>query len=153
MKTLLLTLAIFITLCVNAQTPMPQGNVIFKEFDNSNASFTVPEGKSWYIYNIYSDYVAGGTLKYNEYEKKNVLENTEDVRIFIKELNGKLKTDYSKNIYGPQVYRGSNNATTITLPIIFSENTTFSLITLLGNTGQMTLHTGLSYISIIEVTN
>ena len=153
MKKTLLLLAITCTLFFGsqAQESMPKGEIMFVEFDNSNATFQVPEGKSWFIYNIYSDYVVGGTVI--QYEGKSLLQDPDDVRIFIKDLDGKMKTDYTKNIYGPQVYRSTNASTVIPFPLNFTDKTSFSLIALNGVLGRLTPHPGSCYISIIEVAN
>lgn len=137
----------------NAQTAIPNGKVKLIEFTNESANFEIPEGKSWIIYNIFSDYLVDGELKYNEYKKANLLENSLDVRVFIKDLNGVEKTNYLKNIYGTQLYRSTNASTVIPYPIIFPEKTLFSLIILKGDIGSLQLHNGKGYISLIEIEN
>jgi autotransporter-associated beta strand protein len=141
------------TLSVNAQSSILQGKAQLLEFTNTSASFTVPEGKTWVIYSIFSDYVTGGTVKYNEYRKVNEFANEEDIRIFLKDLNGVQKTDYLKNKYGTQFYRSSDASTVIPYPIIFPEKTRFNLIVLSGDLGSLKEYNGKAYISLMEITN
>jgi hypothetical protein len=152
-KLLFLLLTFLFIFNLNAQTSIPNGKTKLIEFTNETASFIIPEGKSWIIYNIFSDYLADGEVKYNDYQKKNLLENSLDVRVFIKELNGIEKTNYSKNIYGTQLYRSTNASTVIPYPIVFPEKTLFSLVILKGDLGSLQLHNGKGYISLIEVDN
>jgi len=122
-------------------------------FDNGNASFTVPEGKRWEIVNVFSDYVVGGVVEYDEYLKKNELNNTSSIRIFIKDLNGVEKTNLVKHIYGTQLYRSSGGLSGFSYPIIFPEKTTFNLIVVKGDLGNLEMFDGEAYISLIEVDN
>jgi hypothetical protein len=148
--------ALFLSLCslsVTAQTAVPKGKAQLIEFTNATAKFTVPEGKTWMIYSIFSDYVTGGQVKLNDYTKKNELVEEDDIRIFIKDLNGVQKTDYLKNIYGTQLYRSSNASTVIPYPIIFPEKTTMTLIVLKGDLGSLKEYDGKAYISLIEIDN
>lgn len=136
-----------------AQTTIPKGKAQLIEFTNATAKFTVPDGKTWVIYSFFSDYIADGVIKYNESYKVKELES-EDVRIFLKELNVVEKTNYIKSIYGTQLYRSSNASTVIPYPLVFPEKTTFSLINLKGsNLGEVLLYNGSAFISFIEVDN
>ncbi|MFK7031906.1 hypothetical protein [Flavobacterium oreochromis] len=137
----------------NAQTAIPNGKVKLIEFTNDSANFNIPEGKAWVIYSVFSDYIVDGVLKFNNYEKKNFLDNSLDVRIFIKDWNGLEKTNFLNNIYGTQLYRSTNASTVIPFPIVFPEKTTFSLIILKGDIGSLELHNGKAYISFIEIDN
>ncbi len=137
----------------NAQTTIPKGKVQLIEFTNANAKFTVPEGKTWVIYSIFGDYVTGGKVEYSDFNKRNQLRGADDIRIFLKDLNGVQKTDYVNNLYGTQLYRSTDAATVIPYPIIFPEKTKFNLIILKGDLGGLQLHTGSAYISLIEVDN
>jgi hypothetical protein len=139
-------------LSLNAQTSIPTGKAHLIEFTNETAQFTVPEGKSWFIYNIFTEYMVDGVFKLNEYSKKNEYSNFLYVRILLKDLNGIEKTNLSKNIYGTQFYF-SAGVSVIPYPIIFPEKTTFSLINLKGDLGSLKLYDGKAYISIMEVDN
>jgi len=129
------------------------GTIKLIEFTNETAKFTVPAGKNWQVYSIFSDYVTGGTEKYNTYREEIELEQTKDIRIFLKDLNGIEKTNYIKNIYGTQLFRSTNASTVIPYPIIFPEKTTFNLIILKGNLGALQLYDGKAYISLVETDN
>ena len=136
-----------------SQTAIPKGKTQLIEFTNATAKCTVPVGKTWIIYSIFSDYVVDGTITVNEYSKKNELTGQADVRIFLKDFNGSVKTNYIKNIYGTQLYRSTNASTVISYPVIFPEKTEFSLIILKGELGELELHNGSAYISFIEIYN
>jgi len=137
----------------NAQTTIPKGKAQLIEFTNETGKFTVPEGKTWHMYSIFSDYVADGTVKYDEYTKENQLVGEKDIRIFLKDLNGIEKTNYVKNIYGTQLFRSLNSSTVIPYPLIFPERTSFNLIILKGNMGNLQLYGGKAYISLMETDN
>ena len=148
--------ALFLSVCTlsgNAQTSLPKGKAQLIEFTNATAQFTVPEGKSWFIYSVFSEYVVDGVVKFNEYTKTNEYANSLDIRIFIKDMNGTEKTNYIKNIYGTQLYRSTDASTVIPYPIIFPEKTTFNLIILKGDLGSLKLYGGKAYISLLEVDN
>jgi hypothetical protein len=138
---------------VNAQIDVPKGKAQLIEFTNETAKFTVPEGKTWMVYSVFSDYVTEGTININEYSQEKELVGTKEIRIFLKDLNGIEKTNYSKNIYGTQLFRSSNASTVITYPIILPEKTTFNLIILKGDLGSPQLYKGKAYISLIETEN
>lgn len=152
----LLTL-VLIALSINAFSQSLEkyadGKVKLIEFTNDSANFNIPEGKAWIIYNVFSDYIVDGVVKFNDYAKKNFLDEPLDVRIFVKDLNGIEKTNYLNNIYGTQLYRSTNASTVIPYPIMFPEKTTFSLIILKGDIGTLQLHNGKAYISLIEIDN
>jgi hypothetical protein len=156
LKKSILTFTLFLcvfSLSSIAQTTTPNGKAQLIEFNNTTANFSVPDGKTWVIYNIFSDYTVDGVMKYNEYDKKNRYEGGLDIRIFLKDLNGVEKTNYVKNFFGTQLYRSTNASTVIPYPIIFPEKTTFNLIVLKGELGILQLHGGTGYISLIEVDN
>ncbi len=137
-----------------AQTVVPSGKAILKEFTNATAHFEVPEGKYWVVYGIFSDYVSGGTIKLDQFTKTNVMENSEEVRIFMKNLNGTQVTDLSKNIFGTQLYRSTNASSVIPFPVVFPEKTSFDLLLVKGeDIASLKEHTGKGFISIMEVNN
>ena len=155
-KLTIFVVTLFLSVCSlsgNAQATIPKGKAQLIEFTNETAKFTIPEGKTWYVYSIFSDYVVGGTVKYNEYAKEDRLEESKDVRIFLKDLNGIEKTNYIKNIYATQLFRSSDASTVIPYPIVFPEKTTFNLIILKGNLGSLQLYGGNAYISLVETDN
>lgn len=119
----------------------------FVQFNNFNATFEVPAGKTWVIHQIFSGFTtdvktnADGSI------------TSTPVRIFIKTLNGDIKTDFEGNRFGPQVYQSNNTAATIAYPIVLPEKTTFSLIILKGDPGACSAYDGTGYMSYYEVTN
>ena len=44
-----------ISLTSAAQTAIPKGKATLIEFTNTSAKFKVPEGKTWYIYNVFCE--------------------------------------------------------------------------------------------------
>lgn len=108
MKTFLISSAliisqfIFCSLSVDAQPNTPKGKEQLVEFNNTTGKFTVPEGKTWYIYNILSD-----------------VENLdgERTRIKLKSVN-----DLVFSGGGPIVYK---YGVAMNFPLIFKENTKF----------------------------
>jgi hypothetical protein len=149
MKKLFLTLVAFFCLgvTVNAQASFLKSKAQLIEFTNDSANFTVPEGKTWVIYSIFSDHTVISP------SKSYLLI---DIRIFLKNINGDEKTNYTKNIYGPLLYWSSATRaglTSVPYPIIFPEKTSFSLIIFKGSgpLDRMELHNGKAYISLIEI--
>ena len=136
-----------------SQSNIPKGKVQLIEFTNLNSSFTVPEGKHWMIYSVFSDLTTEGNIKYNEYSKINELENQKTIRVFLKEMNGIEKTNYSKNIYGPQLFHSFDNAKMIIYPMLLPEKTSFRLSVLKGDPGNLSEYNGKAYISFIEIDN
>ena len=143
----------FYSIFVSAQITIPTGKARLIEFTNANAQFSVPEGKAWIIYSVFSDYAVDGVMKYEEYFKEDRLKDELGVRVFLKDLNGVEKTNLIKNVYGPQLYRSNTIATGISYPIIFTEKTTFNLILLKGDLSKIKLYKGAGYISLMEIDN
>ncbi|MEX1002499.1 MAG: hypothetical protein WDZ35_10335 [Crocinitomicaceae bacterium] len=119
----------------------------FIQFNNFSASFEVPEGKTWIIHSIFSGAV-GELIKHTDGTT-----STLPVRIFIKTLNGDIKTDYQGDRFGPQVYQSDNTAATIAYPITLPSGTKFSLVIVTGNPGSCKAYNGSAYMSLYEVTN
>lgn len=140
---LLGALFLFLTTSFSLQQKAAQ----FVQFNNFSASYEVPAGKTWVIQQIFSSFT-------NEI-KTNADGTTSPVpvRIFIKTLNGDIKTDFEGNRFGPQVFQSDNTAATISYPIVLPEKTTFSLIIVKGDPGKCTMFDGTGYMSYYEVTN
>jgi hypothetical protein len=105
--------AIFLTvlaLSVNAQATIPKGKSQLIEFTNSTAKFAVPEGKTWYIYNVFCEqtYTQGTEEK--------------DACILFKSINNII---FNKG-KGPLVYY-YNTALVLNFPLVFTEKTQFEL--------------------------
>lgn len=114
------------------------------QFNNFTANFEVPAGKTWIIHQIFTSFttdVEPGTTQ------------PKPIRIYIKTLNGDIKTDWAGNRFGPQVFQSNNTAATISYPIVFPESTKFSLVMIKGDPGSCAAFDGSGYISFDEVTN
>ena len=117
------------------------------QFNNYTSNFEVPSGKTWVIHQIFSNYIAdAGTDNEGNPTGK-------PVRIYIKTLNGDIKTDWQGNRFGPQVFQSNNTGATISFPLVFPEGTKFSLVIIKGNPGDCKAFEGSGYISFFEVTN
>jgi hypothetical protein len=85
---------------------VPQGKANLIEFNSNNAVFIVPEGKTWYVYNVFC-------------ERKSVQDTEESPNaIVLKRVNNLI---FKK---GPLVYLSES---AINFPLIFPEKTTFEL--------------------------
>ena len=108
-KITFLIATLFLIVCsfsVNGQTETPKGKMNAKSFSNANAKFTVPDGKIWYITNIFSSLKdASGNNNY----------------IFLKSLG---EVDYNDN--GPCLSNYARNY--IVYPIIIPSNTSFEIL-------------------------
>lgn len=115
-------LTLLLILCLNSLSIsaqiVPKGKVNLIEFNSNNSVFKVPEGKTWYIYNVYC-------------ERKSVQETEESANaIVLKRINDLV---FKK---GPLVYLSE---TAINFPIIFPEKTTFELEILSSSMTQATM--------------
>ena len=112
-KTPLFIIALFLTLTLSiskgfAQAGIPKGKAHLVEFTNETAKFKVPEGKTWYIYNVFGE--------------RRFLQGVEekDLRIILKSINNiNFKS-------GPVLYY-YNTGLTINYPLIFPEKKSFEL--------------------------
>jgi hypothetical protein len=136
------------SLSVKAQTTIPNGKAQLIEFTNATAQFTVPAGKTWYVYSILTDWST------NTVKDEAGYYSSDDIRVFIQSLNGQVKTDYKTNKMGPQLGSRSTSPSPGTgYPIIFPENTSLKLIQLFGVEGKWKEYNGSAFISLIEVDN
>ena len=137
----------------NAQTTIPKGKAQIIEFNNSTAKFTVPAGKTWYIINLFSDCTTNLTYDSEGYLK------ADEIRIFIKSINGSIITDIANKKYGPVIYRGPMHERMQPLPIILPENSTIEFLVTSGdwqakNKSAMTINNVLkAYLNIVEIDN
>jgi hypothetical protein len=135
------------SLSINAQTIMPKGKAQLIEFTNTTAKFTVPDGKAWYICNVFSDYridckLVDGRL------------TGSSTRVLLKSLNGVVKTDITKNQFGTQLFMSTDASLAISMPLILPEKTTFELILMSGDAfSDIKLYSGKGYLNIIETDN
>jgi len=133
----------FILTSANTQQKTPQ----FIQFNNFTGNFEVPVGKTWVINQIFSSFTS--EVKTNPDGTTTII----PVRIFIKALNGDIKTDYAGNRFGPQVFQSNNTSATISYPIVLPEKTVFSLVIVKGDPGNCSAFDGSGYMSLFEVTN
>ena len=119
----------------------------FQQFNNFTAQFEVPVGKTWVIQQIFSSFTTQIITAVDGTSEAN------PVRIFIKTLNGDIKTDWEGNRFGPQVFQSDNTAAVINYPITLPEKTKFSLVIVQGNPGNLKSFDGSGYISYTELTN
>ncbi|UKN00440.1 hypothetical protein K6119_11925 [Paracrocinitomix mangrovi] len=117
------------------------------QFNNFSADFEVPQGKTWVIQSIFSSSI-GEVVTEADGTK-----STLPVRVFIKTLNGEIKTDWQGNRFGPQVFQSDNTAASIAYPITLPEGTKFSLVMITGNPGDCKAFNGSGFMSLYEVTN
>ena len=134
-KTLILVLAlafVAFTTVLKAQTSIPNGKVRLIEFTNDSAAFTVPEGKAWYIINVFT---ATGNYP---------------ISIYLKSLNDKELT--SRRVYGSNVLLFGKEESIIKFPIAFPSGTKFEMIILkMGLINEYSDQT--AYLNYIEVDN
>ena len=117
------------------------------EFSNVSAKFVVPDGKTWIIHSVISDYITN----LRKIDSEGYFDS-EDIRIFIKSLNGVPKTNITRLIFGPLLY-GSDGRFGLRFPIVFPEKTTFELITVQGKLSSKKKYNGKSYLSLVESSN
>lgn len=117
------------------------------EFNNFTANFEVPAGKTWVIESIFSNSI--GELISNP----DGTTSSTPVRIFIKTINGNIKTDWQGNRFGPQVFQSNNKAGVVSYPITLPEGTKFSLVIVSGDPGKCKEFNGSGFMSLFEVTN
>lgn len=132
----------------NAQSTIPKGKAQLIEFTNSTAKFTVPDGKTWFINNVFSDYE--GNPMVSKYDNKIA---GCSISIFFKSINGVSKTDISKNLYGAKLY--STSGLSLEMPIVLPEKTIIELIIIYNdfNEDAKKVFNGSGYMSIIETDN
>ena len=121
------------------------------QFNNSAAKFSVPKGKTWEIANVFSAAIGPEGFGYDD----DGYSDFDEVRVFIKSINGDVLTDLSSRQLGPVIYRGPNHERTHALPIILPGGTEFELLICTGSWGDpndtMQVHQTLeAYLNVIE---
>jgi hypothetical protein len=117
-----------------SQVVIPKGKVLLLEFSNASAKFTVPEGKAWYVINVFA---APGKTSIN---------------VFLKSINAKdLSTSRlsSTNLF---LFK-SNEKVTFSFPLAFPSNTTFELSIVSFDLLSSDIDEKTAYINIIEADN
>jgi len=117
------------------------------QFNNFTANFEVPAGKTWVIQDIFSNFTPSVETGIDGNAK------IKPVRIYIKTLNGDIKTDWQGNRFGPQVFQSTNTSATISFPLVFPEGTKFSLVIIQGDPGSCEAYNGSGYLSFFEIKN
>lgn len=130
-KLLLIVFALVFGASINgkAQITIPKGKALLMEFTNDSARFTVPQGKVWYVVNVFT---APG--KVGSY-------------IYLKSINDKNLSS-SKFIETNLLLFGKSEQPPVNYPIVFPSETTFELILMDGfyNKSEKT-----AYLNVIEV--
>lgn len=128
-----------------AQNFNGKANII--EFTNTTAKFTVPIGKTWIIQNIFSDIETKFKVKDNW---NNGELNHCSVYVFIKSINGSIKTDLTSEQYS----RKMNNNNDFH-PICLPENTTIEFLIVYSDSSTKTIKNldGSATLNYIEITN
>jgi len=100
-------------------TSSSNGVAHLETFTNANAKFTVPAGKTWYVYGVHSTEMADYYVRDENWGK-----TLESHRIYVqlKSLNGQPVSNSSQNKYGVSFYSG--NYYNFDYPIVLPENTT-----------------------------
>ena len=126
-----------------AQNFNGKANIV--EFTNATAKFTVPSGKTWIIQNIFSD-------GYTNFKIKNKYDGEESCRvlIFIKNINGNVKTDFITEKYSKILSSNSDFN-----PIYLPENTTIEFLIAYDDfvTRKPKIYDGSATLNYIEITN
>jgi len=119
------------------------------EFSNASAKFVVPDGKTWIIHSVISDYITNIRNRdsdgYADFDK---------IRIFIKSLNGVPKTNITRQIFGPLLHSTYDLGIGLRFPVVLPEKTTFELITVQWDIkSSIKKYNGKSYLSLVESSN
>lgn len=140
-KFLLIVLIMSAAVAVHAQSP--NGKAMMVKFTNASASFTVPEGKTWYINQAFVTYKVD-----------------EDTRYFIivKSMNGVALAELSTtSLKSSGVYLFNSNKISENSKLILPENTTFELLiysgTYYNNNLTYATYDGQGYLNYVEVDN
>ncbi len=147
-KIILFLSIIIIQLSANksaAQNFNGKANII--EFTNTTAKFTVPSGKTWIIQNIFSDIETKFKVKDNW---NNGELNHCSIYVFIKSINGIIKTDLISKQYSKRI-----NNTSDFHPIYLPENTIIEFLIVYSDSSTKTIKNfdGSATLNYIEITN
>jgi hypothetical protein len=128
-----------------AQNFNGKANIV--EFTNASAKFTVPVGKTWIIQNILSDVETKFKVKDNW---NNGELNHCSVYVFIKSINGIIKTDLISEQYSRKINNNNDFH-----PIYLPENTTIEFLIVYsdGSTKTIKNFDGSATLNYIEITN
>ncbi|MCR4964904.1 MAG: hypothetical protein K6A41_04535 [Bacteroidales bacterium] len=102
-----------------AKNTSSNGIAHLETFTNTNAKFTVPAGKTWYVYGVHTTEMADYYVRDENWGK--TLESHR-IHVQLKSLNGQPVSNSSQNKYGVSFYSG--NYYNFNYPIVLPENTT-----------------------------
>lgn len=128
---LLLALVFSATFYVKAQISIPKGKALLIEFNNDSSRFMVPQGKTWYVLNVFT---APGKM---------------DTYIYLKSLNDKTLST-SKFTESQLLLFGKSERPAFNFPLVLPSATTFELIILNGLYSKYDSEKS-AYINVIEV--
>jgi hypothetical protein len=128
-----------------AQNFNGKANIV--EFTNATAKFTVPIGKTWIIQNIFSDIQTKFKVKDSWNEGKL---NYCYVNVYIKSINGIIKTDLTSLKHGKRINNNSDYH-----PIYLPENTSIEFLIVYEDSSDKTEKEsdGSATLNFIEITN
>lgn len=121
-----------------------QGEAKKMTLSNSRATLTVPAGKYWSVNQFMCDFATDfvrdstGNMTYK------------NVHVFLQAMNGKVLTDLTQKMLGPQIYSSSHPEHCIQFPILLTENTTFSIIITKGHYHELELFDGTAIVTYFE---
>lgn len=107
----------------------------------------VPEGKYWVMHQFMSDFSGGMSTD------STGITTVDEVHVFLKEINGTVLTDPSKNLYGPKLFSSLHPEQMIICPLLFTEGTQFKIEVYKGKIGALSLYEGKVYCTYTEKDN
>lgn len=127
---------------------IPVGNGKLVDFTNAGAKFTVPDGKTWYISSVFSDFrtdVTGyGTNDYH----------ASGITVFIKSLNYIELTNINIAKLGPVMFSSDSGDGNIKMPLILPAGTVIEFIICKGDLAtKYELYNMKAFINYVEVSN
>jgi hypothetical protein len=148
MKKIVLFVAIIATsICIQAQGVF-SGQSKITGISNYTGKLTVPEGKTWQIIGVFSDYA----VDVNGYGT--TASTTSETIIFIKSLNGIEITNLTTNKFGPVIFCSMDNTKCIHLPLILPSGSTIEFLICKGSfETKFQPCSSQTFINYIEITN
>lgn len=104
----------------------------------------VPEGKFWTLFQFMSDFSGGMSTD------SLGIKHSEEVHVFLKEINGTVLTDPSKELYGPKLFSSTHPEQVIKFPLIFTAGTQFRIAVYKGEVGALSPYDGKVYCTYTE---
>lgn len=104
----------------------------------------VPAGKYWIVNQFMSDY----TASVSQDSLGNTI--TEEVHVYLQELNGTVLTNPAEKMYGPKLFSSMHPEQVIPFPLVFTEGTQFKIVVFKGEVGALYPYDGKVYFSYTE---